>query len=64
MDNHEIFNIEHLQDLIFEINEISSSIAVSYFRKEYIPKNEIALLANLKDKLSSATIMIESIINR
>lgn len=63
MPHTEISNTEQLRDILFQLNEISSVIASNYFRKHNIPADEMQLLSSVKLRLSSATLMIEHIID-
>ena len=61
-DNQEITNEEQLLDLLFELGEISSAIAVMYFKADNIPIDEILLLSDIKLKFDSSSEMINQII--
>jgi hypothetical protein len=47
---------------MFQLDEAGSVIANTYFRNDYISENEIMLMINLKEKLISATTMIDHIV--
>jgi hypothetical protein len=63
MNNKQITNEEQLKDFIFEMNEISSIIAATYFIQEDIALNEIMLLSDLKTRFTSAAVMIDHIVS-
>ena len=62
MTDNKITNLEQLQDFLFEIKEISSEIAVTYFKKSDIPVDEIVSLSEIKVTLDKSSEMISHII--
>jgi hypothetical protein len=61
-NNQEITNVEQLKDIMFQLNEISSVLAYTYFRNEHIPSDEMKLLSDIQHKFSSAMIMMDHIV--